>query len=90
MKELLSMLERLVPDIRDTNTWKKGSWRWVRNYQDLQRLRVRRPELYEGAMTALVKYIADNASEELAARSEAEDEAASQKRRRRENQRPLM
>lgn len=65
MKELLAMLEHRIPAIRTTQTWKRHSFRWVRNYQELQNLRIRRPEIYEAAVNGLVNYIANRAAEEL-------------------------
>lgn len=65
MRELLSMLEQRIPEIRQTDTWRKHSWRWARNWQELQGLRIRRPELYEAATVALVNHIANRAAREL-------------------------
>lgn len=65
MKELITMLEHRVPDIRSTRTWRNHAARWTRSFQEIQRLRNRRPEIYEMALTGLVNYIANRAVEEL-------------------------
>lgn len=65
MKELRTIIEHVVPEIGSTDTWKRSYTRWMRNYNELQHLRIRRPELYEAAVTALANHIANRALIEL-------------------------
>lgn len=65
MKELITMLERKVPSIRTTRTWRDNTMRWVRNYEEIKRLQVRKPEIFEAATIALVNHIAAMAQREL-------------------------
>lgn len=65
MRELLSMLEHRIPNIRSTDTWRKHTWRWVRNYEELQYFARTKPDLYQDALIALVNHIANRAAREL-------------------------
>lgn len=70
MNTLLTLIERKVPGIRKTRTWQMDANRWMRSYNELSRLQVRRPEVYEQALMALVNFIADRAQRELEGDSE--------------------
>lgn len=65
MRELLEMVQHKQPRVRETSVWKHGAARFVRNFNELQRLRIRRPELYEAAVMGLVNHIVNQVNWEL-------------------------
>lgn len=57
MLELKTMIDQKFPHATRTKWYRENSWRLIHQYQQLQRLRNRRPELYKEAIIGLVNWV---------------------------------
>lgn len=76
MQELITMLERKYPGSTSQRWLRSQMPKLVRNFNELGKLRTRRPEIYEAAVVALVDWYGSRAFTETAEMSKARESRA--------------